>query len=584
MRAKNFIISITLASMVYQPIALAQQNQKWAGQTLKEFVKANQVNGKPVTYKKFWDQNKKGVSPYWQRVFTPSMEMQKDQSLPKMEVIDIKGPQGTSAERMIMNIDGKTVSVEYLGGQEKFARINSTVISYADFYYVTGMIEKLSKDPVFANETKKLQQKVLTKSATPTYEQYKNMNATERGQLLLMARLAGEAASDVLLLAAKAEEKKTASNFFWDVLLPQANASVVGLPCLVGGYEGKIARQSGRTFCDPTAGIVSFNNDPKNKKLVESSGCKGNSFGCHPVNFPASTGICFSKENRQSMQNMTKQCGDKSPYKTPQDQAKLIEAYQKRLGTSTDVKLNAEGKVLDEKTYNEAVKPYMDQFNELNRSAYEKVCNQTNRAKVSLTVDPEIDSACDTLEQRKIALELFIASPRPEPTPVPPIAGGEDCTAEGGKPGKKDNEGKCIPLAVAGPADPCAPKGLQANPAVGKIPTRTNGEKDCMVPAATERLPGTTPPVAQASSGSWWSSFSSSTVGKFVIGGGIIALIALLFNKWSKGTKPAPPIPATDPASPGGLPPAPIQPTNPPPAGEIEGGSGQSPVGTGGQR
>ena len=581
MRAKNFIISITLASMVYQPIALAQQNQKWAGQTLKEFVKANQVSGKPVTYKKFWDQNKKGISPYWQRVFTPSMEMQKDQSLPKMEVIDIKGPQGTSAERMIMNIDGKTVSVEYLGGEEKFARINNTIISYADFYYVTGMLEKLSKDPVFANETKKLQQKVLTKSATPTYAQYKAMSVTERGQLLLMTRLAGEAASDAVVLAAAAKEKKTAQNIILETLLPQANASAIGTTCLVGGYEGKIARQSGRTFCDPTAGIVSFNNDPKNKKLVETSGCKGNSFGCHPVNFPASTGICFSKANRDAMQTMTQQCGNGSPYKTPQDQAKLVEAYQKRLGLATDVKLNPEGKVLDEKTYNEAVKPYMDQFNQLNVFAHANVCNDSDLAKVK-TIDKNIESACETLKERKMSLELFIASQRPDPAPAP-IAGGEDCTAEGGKPGKKDNEGKCIPLAVAGPADPCAPKGLQANPAVGKIPTRTNGEKDCMVPAATERLPGATPPVAQASSGSWWSSFSSSTVGKFVIGGGIIALIALLFNKWGKGTKPAPPIPATDPAAPP-LPEAPVQPTNPPPAGEIEGGSGQSPVGTGGQR
>lgn len=576
MRGKNFIVSISLASMVFQPVALAEQNNQKANQALKEFVKANQPGGQSLTVKKFWDQNKKGINPYWQQVFNPSIQFQKNQKMPKMEAIDIKGPRGTSSERLIMNIDGKTVSVEFLGGEEKFARINNIVISYADFYYVTGMLEKLSKEPVLAAENKKAQQKVLTQSATPTYEQYKLMTPKERAQLLLMTRLAGEAASDVLMLAAEAEDKKTASNFFWEALVPQANAkvsSVIGLPCLVGGYEGKIVRK-GKVTCDPSAGIAEFNS--KNPKLAQSSGCTGGSFGCHPVNFPASTGICFGKNNRKDMQNMTKQCGERSPYKTPQDQAKLIEEYQKRLGNNVDVKLNAEGKVLDEKTYNEIVRPYMDQFNELNRSAFEKVCNPVNRLKVEKTVDPEIDSACNTLEQRKISLELFKEAPRPaDPAPVPvPIADRESCTIDG-KPGKYDKEGKCVLIAVGTPSNDCNSKGLTDPPAVGKIPTRVNGAKDDCIVAATERLPGAVTGGAAKTPPS--PSFFNTTLGRIVSFTVIGGIIAWLWNRWTKvRANVSPPIAAQPPASPP-LPAAPVQHDPNPTAPAIEGGTGTSP-------
>lgn len=576
MRAKNLIVSISLASMVFQPVALAQQKNLNANQALKEFVKANQPGGKPLSYKKFWDQNKKTMNPYWQQVFAPSVNLQKNETLPKMEVINIKGPNGTNTERMIMNIDGKTVSVEFLGGEEKFARINSTVISYADFYYVTGMLEKLSKDPVFVAENKKFQEKILTKSATPTYEQYKKMSVKERAQLLLMTRLAGEAASDVLMIAAQAEGKKTSSHFFWDQLLPEAHASAIGLACLVGGYEGTIVRKSGRTFCDPSEGISSFNSDPKNQKLVQSSGCSGNSFGCHPVNFPASTGICFRKDNRQAMQTMTKQCGERSPYKTPQDQAKLVEAYQKRLGLNTKVDLNADGKVIDEKTYNEVVKPYMDDFNQLNTFAHSNVCNATDRPRIR-TVDKEIDSACDTLADRKLSLELFKEAPRPPepvPTPAPIAGGGEGCKVDG-KDGKKDDKGNCIPVAVGAPSqNNCNERGLAEEPAVGKIATREQGEKDPCIVAAATRLPGATTAGPASSSGP---SFFNTGAGRFVIGVGMTLGLLALFNwMWNKGkANVAPVIGATPPASPP-LPAAPPQPTNPTPAPPIssEGGQG----------
>ncbi len=581
MRAKSLIISISMASMVFQPLAMAQQNKQQAQQSLKEFVRVYQPKGKPVTMKKFWDQNKKNFNPYWQKAFYPSVELQKNNKLPKMEVIDIKGPQGTSSERMILDIDGKTVSVEFLGGEEKFARINNIIISYADFYYVTGMLEKLSKDPVLAAENKKLENQILAKSATPSYEQYKNMTTAQKAEFLLMTRLAGEAATEALLISANAENQKT--SFFMETFLPKAFASAVGLPCLVGGYEGKVVRQSGRTFCDPKSGIEAFKKDYP--KLAAKVSCKGNNtFGCHPVNFPRSNDTCFNGSNRLEMQEMTSSCGSSSPYKSKQDQANLVMAYQKLLGQDTNVEL-VDGKVKDKETYDNIVVPYMNTFKAVNDAAYNNVCTTENIAKVK-TVDKKIESACTALKDRKLDLELFVASVSPgappEVAPPPPMAGGDNCTTEKNEPGKKDKDGKCIPLVVSGPGTGCV-DGVAVQK--GDMSVGKGGSIDCPTPAATTRLPGTAgPAVRKKEDKGWFGGFFNTTAGMLVLGGGISLILAGLYNKWSKdGINVSPPIAAAPPAAPP-LPTAPPQPTNPAPPAPIEGGVGTNNAPAGGQR
>lgn len=599
MRAKLFVATLSIVNLSFQPLAMAKGQDQWSTKALKDFVKSTQeTKGKTKTLEKFWQANRKDLNVEIQKMLKPSLELQKNQNLPKMEVIGIKGPQGRESARMIINMGGRTISVEFLGSKEKFVRVNGIVLSEAEASSFPHMMAKLSQDPVIAGEISRTEDQVMKRSVTPSYAEYKRMSAEQRAMMLIKLRQSSEAASEVLNLAQESQKgKKTSflSLAFFNEAIAQTQADIRaarGKPCLVAGYVGKIVTSGSRTYCDPAEGIKRF----EELTGIKSS-CTGGSHGCNPMSFPKSGSICEKPSRSDNYQEFTRRCGEASPIKTPEQQAELVKAYLKKKDSKDLSFALKDGKVDNEEEYNKFIKPYMDEHNRLNEEAYQNVCATSNFSIVS-KIDRKLQSACETLKDRKLSLELFKAetggSLPPVTAPNPPpgsTTGGEGCHTESFKgektkdnfDGKKDKDGKCVAIAVPVPAPAEAgavaaetPESCQAKNmdfAVDPNGKAVCVERDRAIAAAG--IGG----VAARKEPSFWDRNKSWIMPVAIFGGLFLLFKKFMFNPGSTGGA----IAGTPPAPPP-LPPAPPPVSPPPVVPPIEGGSGTGGAPAGGQR
>jgi|GEM_PF-3646757 len=580
MRAKFLLATFSIVSMSLQPLAMAEQKKNWSGDVLREFVKASQPKGKSLTVKQFWDQNKANLHPVWQNRFAPAIEIQKDDRLPKMEVINIKAPQGAESARLMMNIDGKLVSVEYLGGQEKFARINNTVISYQDFYYVTGMVEKLLKDPVFATEQKKLEKKVLTQTFVPSRKQFNQMSVAQRVEMIMKLRLASEAADKVIQMNLEGGVE-TSQNFFWEVLLPVAHAktqseikAALNKPCLVAGHVGTFRKdRSGYASCSVEDSKI------RSQSCVKSNPSKPH--GCNKLFFPRSENICLApSRSNQDYQNFTAKCAAATPIRSVKDKADFVKAAQE------DLEFELKGKKVEATDAQwSKLSEFMESHNKAIDETLKSACSESNIAVVG-KVESNLGKACEALKDRKLDLTRYQAETvggavaPPGQTPSPGAGVGTPCKTPAAQnkaddefDGTIDAKGKCIAANVPPAAPPpCPPLG-----------TEGNGRKDC----------GTTAPyvdrtvTSTAGSSRTELSFWDRNRG-WIIPVGIFAGLFLVLKNLFKagdtgsaqpGTPPAPPpLPAPAPVP---VVPNPVKPITGPGS---EGGTGTGGAPTGGQR
>lgn len=585
MRAKFLLATFSAMSMAMQPLALAEQKKNWSGDVLREFVKASQPKGKSLTVKQFWDQNKAQLHPVWQQRFAPAIEIQKNDKLPKMEVINIKAPQGVESARMMMNIDGKVVSVEYLGGQEKFARINNTVITYQDFYYVTGMVEKLMKDPVFAGEQKKLEKRALVQTFVPSRKQFNQMSVAQRVEMIMKLRLASEAADQVIQMNLEGGVK-TSQNFFWEVLLPVAHAqtqaqinAALGQSCLVAGHVGKFGKnKADYASCSVPNDVITSKSCPTSRP-----------HGCNKLFFPRSGAICLApSRTNQDYQNFTAKCAAATPISSVKDKSDFVKAAQ------ADLKFELKGEKVEASDEEWAkLSTFMESHNKAIDETLKTACSDSNVAVVG-KVETKLGSACDALKDRKLDLVRYqaetigggIVAPGPGATPAPgadgapcntqPVAG--DSAAE-----KHDGvlkDGKCIPGTVPGAAGAvatgeCAAKNLCDG-------TDGAGKKVC-APCGDRVIAGGILSGGGKPEPSFWERNKS-----WIIPGGIFAglflVISALFKSGNKGSAKAATPPAAPPLEPIPTPviPNPVTPITP--VSGSEGGTGTSTAPTGGQR
>ncbi len=582
MRAKFLLATFSVVSLSLQPLAMAEQKKNWSGEVLREFVKDSQPKGKSLTVKQFWDQNKAGLNPVWQNRFAPAIEIQKNDRMPKMEVINIKAPQGAESARMMMNIDGKVVSVEYFGGQEKFAKINNTMISYQDFYYVTGMVEKLMKDPIFAGEQKKLEQKALTQTFVPTRKQFNQMSVAQRVEMIMKLRLASEAADKVITLSLEGGVK-TSQNFFWDVLLPVAHAktqaqinAALGKPCLVAGHVGVFAKDKGNyASCTPP------------KEIVSSSCPKSAPHGCNKLFFPRSGNICLApSRSNPDYQNFTAKCAAATPISSVKDKSDFIKAAQ------ADLRFELKGEKV-EASDEEWVKisTFMTEHNTAIDKTLENACSTSNISVVG-KVETNLGNACDALKDRKLDLVRYqaetigggIVAPGPAPAPG---ADGTPCSTNpvvGDDASAKHNgqlkDGKCIAVVVppavgAVVTGDCAAKNLCDG-------TDGAGKKICVTCA--DRVIAGGVAAGGKKEPSFWERNKNwiIPVGIFA---GLFLVLKRLFRAGDTGSAQPGNPPAPPPLEPIPAPviPNPVTPITPIPGG-TEGGAGTGGAATGGQR
>jgi len=603
MRGRFFILGVSLVSMVLQPVAYGQQQANWAADALRVFVQQNHKGGKPLTVKEFWERQRRQLDPYWQRQFAPPMNLMGNEPMPKMDVITIKGPQGQDSARLMMSINGKTVSMEYLGGQEKFARINSVTISEKDFYGVEGMMEKLQDDPVFAAESKRVQDKALRADIMPSYETFKKMTPRERAVYFVNLRLVIEAAQKVLEEDRAKEQAFNFSSPYIEFLLEVAYANgkvQKGDPCIVQGYVGVWqGKNKSDKYCSHEMGLIDAQNRNVNQTNVQRAMarlCPTGQSPCNPFvyGFPARTvgqtseGSCISYVNTRGrpqtdFQNATRVCDSRMPLRTSdpgllaKDSQQMIASLLAVDGDKSTIAnkireyFAADGRVLSKEKYDEIKNSVAADFYQFIDAGI-ATCDKTSDGRG--TPDPNQGSACSVLRTRRLAFQSYIENLKyvEDPKgPTPPIAGE---TKPPCKEGEKEFEGKCVPTSVPPVAqtpapgeDDCKARGLVAQkhddkvvcvPSAGKLPERN-------VAGREDRRRSVFPWLA-----------AGLTAGIFI---GLIALIRRGSKARLSGPKPADPV-APVPLPPAPPPPGPVvppPPLTPPPQPNLPSENGPTP-------
>lgn len=478
-KARFFVVIVAIFSMVLQPLAYGQSQKNWAEQALKEYVSQNRKLGKSLTVKEFWEKNKSKFSPEWQQKFIPSIQMQKDERLPEMEVISVKGPNRNDRARVILTLaNKKTISMEFIGTQDKFLSVNGQVVSYEEFYYGQPLIDKISQDPVIKAENDRIKKMALKASMIPSYEVFSKMTPRERAMYFINMRSVLQAAGRVNDLAFKNSQKKETGSIL-PLLLEKAFAGPeeyaqsrdpkqwIGKKCIVAGYVGEYVNDASGTYCSSDKAIQNFSTLTKGpfkqNKVADSvlnHGCETGHIGCNPFTYGyerngSGKSICIKVERSagSAFQSATKQCDSRSPLRQ-ESLAADTEAMIKTL-------LSKENKELAE-YFKPDGKISKAKYDELNDTVVKDFNTAIEQAIATCSGFGESGQgeACTTLINRKTAFNNAFEAMRnrienqtPPITPPQAETGcknvGESCVVNTGstsQPGKCNQNKKCEPL------------------------------------------------------------------------------------------------------------------------------------------
>lgn len=514
LKAHVFVATISAVSMVLQPVAYGQAQKNWAAQALKQYVRQNQRGGKSVTVREFWNKNKAKMHPDWQKKFFPAVNLQKDERLPRMDVISVKGPGGTSSARLILTLaNKKTISVEFLGGESKFARVNGQNISYEDFYHGEGLMQKLTHDPVIKAESQRIKKMALKSSIVPSYALFRNMTAQERADYFLNLRIVVQAAGEVTNRAFERAARGESASFI-QLLLEKAYAnnlpqSWVGKRCIIAGYVGNYVQDregstKGDIYCDHTKAISNFAaltamsglTPNKTSESVYNGSCSSGSLRCNPFvyGFDRGSGSTCVKIDRHSSsyQQATRTCDKASPLR-PESLAADSEAMIKTLlgkeNKAADTYFK-DGKVISEEKYNELMNTVVKDFDTFISEAIGICGDAKNLSGNTNFGEKNQGDACTVLKNRKLAFEEgfgLLKGKYEKPTPVPappvtqpPIADEGQCKTADGSPGFYDSKCRCLKPGEgeAGPTEAPEVKNGKCTPAVAVVPAPVPVKKD----------------------------------------------------------------------------------------------------------
>jgi hypothetical protein len=475
LKAHLLVAYVSLFSMVLQPVAYGQAQKNWAAQALSQYVKDNQKLGRKITVKEFWEKNKSKLHPDWQRKLFPSIELQKNERLPQMDVITVKGPGGQNTARMVITLPNKkTVSVEILNGEGKFARINNQVVSYEDIYSGEKFYEKLAQDSVVQGEMARVENLALNSSMLPNYRTFVRMTPRERAVYFVNMRIVLQAAAEVNRRAFEASQKKESASFI-NLLLEKAYAASndpsnwVGKRCIVAGYVGTYTKDSsGHIFCDHEQALKAFEakntlngRSSKTSQSATDGSCGAGNLRCNPFvyGFQRSGGasLCVKIGSAPSFQQATRTCDSASPLRKESlasDTEAMIKTLLEKEGKNGDSYFK-DGKVISEAKYKELTETVAKDFNTFIDDAL-NTCKDTKNIDGTTSFGEKFQGdACSVLRERKIAFDegfkgLIGKYDTPTPTPAPvitqPVVSPEtQCKIEGTqKPGYYDSECICI--------------------------------------------------------------------------------------------------------------------------------------------
>ena len=313
-KLNGLLVTVSLATMVFSPVALGKQAQANQDQMskaqLEQIVQQLGLN-KSMTFGEYYKKNKEYYPPRVQKMVEQLLVRFKDEPMPQFVVGSSKNSKGETIATLRINGKDQLSNLQFLGEPDKFVKFDNTNLSeedianfddmFAKLYFTDASHRKGYGDALTSPKTmKKTTAKTVVKPETTyqglpkiTKEYWKKMTPMQRAQTVMNMRLLHAGAQEVLdakQISSK-KGKKTSSleggtasplhkwnNFF--AMLDTANADEVGTKCVVAGYIGTYGTNNRCNY--PASVKVSGCNYPCNPTIYGFDGggkqfCLGNS-------------------------------------------------------------------------------------------------------------------------------------------------------------------------------------------------------------------------------------------------------------------------------------------------------------------
>lgn len=333
-----------LFTMVMSPVALGREAQKITVKQLQAGLDEAGLN-KQVTVGEFYKKNKHLIPERLRKEFETFVSAYKNQMMPQFEVVATKGTDGVEVANLRLTQGNEIVTIQMLGGADKYAKIQNTFVTEVDVINFNDMFKRvIAGDEKYRKQYESLiapspsaAKGVFTGFPDLTVATWKGMSQKERAAYMINMRMLWNDARRVLIEAERKDKKgrKTSSYdaspvekmdaffalFSTEVeakgvankaasaqksggvspLVKQGKASsafVSGSNCLVAGY---VSRYSA-TKCG-VDGIFDSYRDPNGgtDKLVESvnQACASVGIACNPYVYgtPGGKPICVSTKD-----------------------------------------------------------------------------------------------------------------------------------------------------------------------------------------------------------------------------------------------------------------------------------------------
>ena len=319
-KLNGVLVTVSLATMVFSPVALGKQAQANRDQMskaqLEQIVQQLGLN-KSVTFGEFYKKNKEYYPPRVQKMVEQLLVKFKDEPMPQFVVGSQLNSKGETVATLRLNGKDQMSNLQFLGEEGKFVKFDNTNLSeedianfddmFAKLYFTDASHRKGYGDALTSPKTmKKTVAKTVVKPETKfqglpkiTKESWKKMTPMQRAQFMVNMRMLWSASQDVLDAKAAGKGKKTSSLDKWNMFISMLDeAQAADTKCVVAGYIG-------------TYGTGNRCNYPAGAKVT---GC---SFPCNPTIYGFdSSGKQFCLSNSSELQTAThynKGCDAKMP-------------------------------------------------------------------------------------------------------------------------------------------------------------------------------------------------------------------------------------------------------------------------------
>lgn len=467
---KYVAAGLSALTMCATPLAQGKQAEKVQAarnkMTQKEgisyFLRKTGLNTNKVTVGEYWTMFRSAYPKEFQSYMDKWVNAYHTMPMPQIDATTLKGRDGEQV-RLLFSQNGQSFAATFTGDDDAPVKINGVSLTRKEIMDVKnfeGMLKKLaSKDASLKKmiDTKP-PRRSIDKNVVMTVKEFRKLSARQKAEYFIRLREAAEAAQKVYTTrygqtAWQELEKKHqwAVQFLLGTPAEAAGSGLAGKPCIVAGW---ISVYGENGSC---GGNTTGARDLERQMSTSRASCSGNSVPCNPMvyGFDSSGGShCIPRQPRETINNATALCNGKAPIDTPEQKAKIVESYMKKV-KGQDIALQLVNGKISEEQYSQ-VEGFFGDLGAFIAKASEE-CEKEPLKSIRSGPRGDQTLACDAIKQRAFALDAF------RNQPAPPVGGGvDDCAAQmpgstmmgetcgcpdGTEEGQEGNKPACVPIA-----------------------------------------------------------------------------------------------------------------------------------------